>query len=328
MPAGQLIACDGTRGRDLDEAARKLVKLLGWQAGPRTEPLRFLEHLLRAADGQGKARRRGRRKRWCCSTPPTCCSGCAGKSVRRWRKGEPWWRPPMSRLRSASAWRPGCPRNGWRRLFAFAPPPDSALRLKEKRKGKDKESKGANGYFDFCCWSLSAISPRWTADGLREGILKHFDDLEDQGNVLTLGKKLPRSSSERLRTPNRGAHFGSGVCPCSNRPGKSTALYAECMMVEALVEPVAWRIQPNAAPAAEISHHVAPGAAVLPEVQHAEGNRRSDNPCRRAEAAHQNAAAESREIPVPPPSGPSRLRRSPPGPAARRSFSNCVMGFR
>jgi hypothetical protein len=190
-PAGQLIALDGTRGRDLEEGARRVVKLLESKPGPGLSRFdssnTFFE--LRLAKGKRGA-----------APPQTLVLLYASDLLFRLR-----WeiRPALAEGRTVVAapyvqtaigfgLAAGLSKEWLDELFAFAPPPDGALRLKEKRKGKVKEHKTGNGYFDFCCWSLSAISPRWTADDLREKILKHFDELEEQGNLFPLGKKLPK----------------------------------------------------------------------------------------------------------------------------------------
>jgi hypothetical protein len=191
VPAGQLIALDGTRGRDLADSARKLVKLLDCKPGAGLSQFDSSNTFFELRMAKGK---RGS------ASPVTLVLLYASDLLFRLR-----WeiRPALAEGRTVVAapyvqtaigfgLSAGLSREWLEELFAFAPPPDGALRLKEKRKGKDKEGKGASGYFDFCCWSLSAISPQWTANGLREGILKHFDALADQGKVATLGKKLPK----------------------------------------------------------------------------------------------------------------------------------------
>src|SRR5215207_3404871 len=50
--------------------------------------------------------------------------------------------------------------------------------------------------------------------------------------------------------PSQGVY---NCCLLDHNAAKNNALYAACMSVAALVEPVTWRIQPNAAPAPLIS---------------------------------------------------------------------------
>ena len=58
-------------------------------------------------------------------------------------------------------------------------------------------------------------------------------------------------------------HVWGRILPLREQREKKRALYAACMMAAALVEPVAWRIQPKAAPASAITRRVPPGVAVL-----------------------------------------------------------------
>ena len=188
---GRLISLDGTRGRDLDEAARRVVEMLEGKPGAGLSRFdssnTFFE--LRMAKGKRGA-----------APPQTLVLLYASDLLFRLRweirpalgEGRTMVVAPYVQSVIGFGLAAGLSKEWLEELFAFAPPPDASLRLKEKRKGKDKESKGANGYFDFCCWSMASISAQWTATDLRRGILQYFDELEERGKLITLGKKLPK----------------------------------------------------------------------------------------------------------------------------------------
>jgi hypothetical protein len=189
--AGHLVTVDGTRGRELGEAARKVAKLLDGKPAAGVSGFdssnTFFE--LRMARGKRGA-----------ATPQTLVLLYASDLLFRLR-----WeiRPALAEGRSVVAapyvetamgfgLAAGLSKEWLEELFRFAPPADGALRLKEKRKSKDKDRKNPEGYFDFCCWNLASLSPRWVADEVRGKMLDHFEALEERGGVATLGKKLPK----------------------------------------------------------------------------------------------------------------------------------------
>jgi hypothetical protein len=189
--AGLLIACDGTRGRDLEDAARKVVKLLDGK--PAAGVSRF------DSSNTFFELRMARGKRGAVAAQTLVLLYASDLLFRlRWEirpalaEGRNVVAAPYVQTAIGFGLAAGLSKDWLDELFAFAPKPDGSLRLKEKRKGKDKDSKGSDGYFDFCWWNLSGISPQWTAAGLRGKILSHFDGLEDRGDILTLGKKLPK----------------------------------------------------------------------------------------------------------------------------------------
>lgn len=199
-PAGLLIALDGTGGSELDQAARKVVKQV--EGKPAAGLSRFDSSNtffeLRMAKGK-----RGY------APPQTLVLLYASDLLFRLR-----WeiRPALAEGRTVVAApyvqtvigfgvAAGLPRDWLEELFAFAPAPDIALRLKEKRRVKEKASKGSGGYLDFCCWNLTGISPKWTAPELRCRVLAHLDELEGQEKLQKLGKKLSKKLLRRGKEP-------------------------------------------------------------------------------------------------------------------------------
>ena len=182
-PAGRLIALDGTRGPRPGRGGAAKSSSCSKASRPRDlsrfdSSNTFFE--LRMAKGKRGLRLR---RRWSCLYASDLLFRLRWEIRPALAEGRTVVVAPYVQTVIGFGLAAGLSREWLEELFAFAPPPDGALRLKEKRKGKDKESKGANGYFDFCCWSLSGISAKWTASDLRGRILAHFDELEEQGKL-------------------------------------------------------------------------------------------------------------------------------------------------
>ena len=77
---------------------------------------------------------------------------------------------------------------------SFAPKPDMSLRVKEKKKTKERKAdKAMSGFVEFCCYSLGKNHPDWSLAEVRTGMLEYFDNLEEMEKIRRLGKKLPKN---------------------------------------------------------------------------------------------------------------------------------------
>ncbi len=84
----------------------------------------------------------------------------------------------------------GLPRAWLLELFGFAPKPDAAYRLKEKREFEAWKFKRSEGYLEFCCKTLLRSSPIWQPAELREKYLAYLEALERRGGCETITEKL------------------------------------------------------------------------------------------------------------------------------------------
>ena len=88
----------------------------------------------------------------------------------------------------------GLPQEWLAELFSFAPKPDMSLRVKEKKKTKERKAdKEMSGFVEFCCYSLGKNHPDWSLAEVRAGMLEYFDNLEEMEKIRRLGKKLPKN---------------------------------------------------------------------------------------------------------------------------------------
>jgi hypothetical protein len=199
-PNGRLIALEGTRGKDLQEAGKRLASVFAgdrggagyssWDASNTfyelsigkvknpAAPVRSLL-LLYASDLMF-------RLRW--EIEPALKEGLTVVAA------------PYVESAVAMGIAGGLPKDWLVELFSFAPKPDTSLRLKEKARknsgkkaGKNsgkKTGKPANGFVEFCCASLAASSPVLDTLELHGGVLRYLAELADRNEIITVGKKL------------------------------------------------------------------------------------------------------------------------------------------
>ena len=100
----------------------------------------------------------------------------------------------------------GLPKDWLEELFSFAPKAVASFRLKEKKKAKKKErdkdkngkKKGdaeATGYVEFCCKSLSKISPSWDSGEVRAAMIAYLKEHDD---LNKFGKRVPKALAKAL----------------------------------------------------------------------------------------------------------------------------------
>lgn len=199
-PKGRLLAIEGTRGRDLDEAADGLVDTLGgesagvarscWDASNTFFELR----LGKAKDIRPPAR-------------TVLLLYAADLLFRlRWEirpaleEGHTIVAAPYLDTAVAFGLACGVSKDWLDELFHFAPKPDFTFRLKEKVKagkktkavknGKNgKALKSAHGFVEFSNALLGTNSRSWNSTQVNAAILKHFDGLEHRSEILRLRKK-------------------------------------------------------------------------------------------------------------------------------------------
>jgi len=198
---GRLIALEGTRDRELEEATERLAHLCGddgepagwsrWDASNTFYELRL-----------GKAKRYS-------PSPRTLLLLYASDLLFRLRweiqpalkEGRTVVAAPYVESAIGFGVAAGLSKDWLKELFNFAPKPDCCLRLKEKAKGKSKDkkkgAKAPGGFVEFGCSTLAATSPDWDPAVLRAGILKYLEDLEESGEIRRFGKKLPKALAKR-----------------------------------------------------------------------------------------------------------------------------------
>jgi thymidylate kinase len=91
----------------------------------------------------------------------------------------------------------GLPKAWLDELFSFAPKAEAAYRLKEKKKGKNKEKKNGNaqqpGFVEFFSASLSKHYPGYEIASVREAMTKYLKTLEGDKKIQAFGKKVKAS---------------------------------------------------------------------------------------------------------------------------------------
>lgn len=195
MPAkskssGRLIALEGSRGRDLAAAARRLLphfcgsKLRGgvsdWNASniffelsrgdpdlPPPSPRVLL--LLYAAD-------LAFRLRW--------------EILPALEEGQCVIAAPYVETALAFGQAAGLPRSWLVELFRFAPRPRACHRLREPAE-PPWPVRPCDGYLEFCALALARSPSRWNMVALRRGFLAYLDDLERRHRCRTISKHLP-----------------------------------------------------------------------------------------------------------------------------------------
>jgi thymidylate kinase len=201
---GRLIALEGTRGKDLTDAGRRLARMFSDEditAGCSTwdssntfyelgmgkvknpaAPVRSLL-LLYASDLMF-------RLRW--EIEPALKEGLTVVAA------------PYVESAIAIGVAGGLPVDWLHELFSFALKPDACFRLKEKprkniKKNPGKKSgKAATGFVEFCCASLAASSPVLDRAEFYGGVLRYLDGLADRKQITTVGKKLKNLAEAAL----------------------------------------------------------------------------------------------------------------------------------
>ena len=208
---GRLIALEGTRGKDLNEAAQRFARKLGnskeaagwsqWDASNTFYEMRM-----------GKAKS--------FAPPPRTLLLLYASDLMfrlRWEiepavnEGRTVVAAPYVETAVAVGVAMGLSKDWLLELFSFAPKPATSLRLKEKAKVKDnyakdkgkkdkKRSKREPGFVEFCCNTLAATSPDWDPVEVRGAVMKYLDELGDKDGVVPVRKKLPPELSGKNGT--------------------------------------------------------------------------------------------------------------------------------
>ena len=195
---GRLVALDAMKGRELDQAAKRLVSLLsrahgdaGWSRWDASNT--FYELRL------GKAKRYA-------APPRTLLLLYASDLLFRLR-----WeiRPALAEGRTVVAApyletaigfgvASGLSLDWLQELFSFAPKAEASFRLKESKKFKEKakHKKAAHGFVEFCFNTLAATHSNWNMPEVYTGMRRYLDTLEEKEEIRRLGKKLPKSLSK------------------------------------------------------------------------------------------------------------------------------------
>jgi thymidylate kinase len=205
--AGQIIALEGTRGKDLVEAAERLARH-GQEGGGAAGFSRWDASNTFYELSMGKARKH-------LATPRTLVLLYVSDLLFRLRweikpalaEGRTIIAAPYLETVTGFGLAAGLPKEWLRELLSFVPKPATVYRLKEKTKAKaakinspkakDKRQKPADGFVEFCSDSLAATSPDWNAVELRAGILGYLDELEGKDQILRLGKKAPKGLGKK-----------------------------------------------------------------------------------------------------------------------------------
>jgi thymidylate kinase len=203
-PKGRLLTLDGTIGRELERGVEQMMELLGgasnstgcskWDASNTFYELRM-----------GKAKR--------LAPPPRALLLLYAADLffrLRWEirpaleEGYTVLAAPYLETAVAFGLAAGISKEWLDELFSFAPKPEACFRIKEKakvkgkRKNKDKDGRpAAGGFVEFGEKSLAASFPNLDAAELRRRTLAHFDNLEAQGDIKRLGKKLPKTLAKK-----------------------------------------------------------------------------------------------------------------------------------
>ena len=200
---GRLLALEGAGGRELEEGAERLVGYCGgaaagaacsrWDASSTFFELRL-----------------GNLKRYCPPVRTLLLLYASDLLFRlRWEirpalaEGRTLVVAPYVETAVGFGLAAGVAADWLEELFSFAPKPDLSFRVKEKAKQKDKDKgnggrlKSASGFVEFSSAVLAAGSTRWNPAELRAGVLKHFEDLEEQDRIRRLGKKAPKDLASK-----------------------------------------------------------------------------------------------------------------------------------
>ena len=200
-PKGRLLALEGASGRELERGAKRLAELWNgdepacskWDASNAFFELRL-----------GKAKRH--------VTPARTLVLLYASDLLfrlRWEiepaldEGRTVIAAPYVGTALALGTAAGLPADWLEELFSFAPAPDASFRVKEKSKAKEKGDdngkgwKSADGFVEFCSRLMAVTSPDWASRNLRAATVAGLEDLERQGKLVRLGKKLPKKLGKR-----------------------------------------------------------------------------------------------------------------------------------
>jgi hypothetical protein len=190
---GQLVALDGVSGQMLGEEAQRLARLCSETAGWSSFDASNTFHELR----MGKSKT-------LTPTPRVLVLLYVSDLLFRLRweiepalqEGGTVVVAPYVNTGKAFGIASGLSKEWLDQLFSFAPKPDAALRLKEKKKGKKLEWKKNDldlpGFVEFCAATLTKNYPGWDADEVRAGMIEYLKDLEEREELQKLGKKAPK----------------------------------------------------------------------------------------------------------------------------------------
>jgi hypothetical protein len=196
-PPGCLLALEGTAGRELARGVRRLSHLWGGKEIPWSRwdaSNTFFEIRL------GKAKR--------AVTPLRSLLLLYASDLLfrlRWEiqpalaEGRTVIAAPYVGTAIAFGLASGLPQDWLDELFSFAPKPYASFRLKEKAKPGKASGKGLKSggdFIEFCSRLLGAHSEAGASD-LRAAALGRLEELERQGALLKLRKKLPKGVAKR-----------------------------------------------------------------------------------------------------------------------------------
>ncbi|MGH9661657.1 MAG: hypothetical protein ACRD96_24125, partial [Bryobacteraceae bacterium] len=80
------------------------------------------------------------------------------------------------------------PRKWLEDLFAFAPKPDQAFRVRETARRAASRNRPSDSFLEFCCSRLEVFPVSWDPQELRGRYLAHLDGLERQRRCEPVGR--------------------------------------------------------------------------------------------------------------------------------------------
>lgn len=100
----------------------------------------------------------------------------------------------------------GLPKPWLRELFSFAPPPDASYRVSEDKIPMLKRGKPADNFLEFCFLHLRRGAGQWYTEEVRKDFLQHLKSKEGRGQcTLVTAHVLESLSSGAKRTPKAAA---------------------------------------------------------------------------------------------------------------------------
>ena len=78
-----------------------------------------------------------------------------------------------------------------RRVFAFAPPPDVCYRVPESTIPVNRKGVPSNSYLEFCLAQLRGGSASWDTEEIRRGFESHLDRLQSGGKCILVAAHTP-----------------------------------------------------------------------------------------------------------------------------------------
>ncbi len=186
-PAGRLIAIDGTRGRDVSEAAARLWR----QRGRKTKGG------VSAWDASGTFSDLWTDKRVVGALSPRALVLMFASDLAfrlRWQirpaleQGQTIVATPYIETVAALARATGLPRKWVTEVFRFAPKADVTFRVKERKKSAGWTGAPLDGYLEFCAAVLGA-GLRGGDVALRRKMIDYLDGLERRSGCQRLTKR-------------------------------------------------------------------------------------------------------------------------------------------